>query len=241
MAERGCLRVLLAPAAAARGGSLRSKRLPLADLFGYLRLLALVRRGLPTTPQLFESGFHKSGASRFRFWFVASAESHVQIAPFIISMNLAIDPAEPRIGTYLLYPAEGLPSPFHRLRCRLFRGGREATPLGPGGRAGMPSRSATSRGRSRITAPPRTSPDRRSFSQIARSSATEPRRYCLIAVNRLVLPCSTSFIAMSMVLPSAETVMRTILTALPLRLSVSSIVFLPMRFTATDVTPGSPL
>src|ERR1700740_1707952 len=63
-------------------GSLWLKRLPLSDLFGHLILLALVCGIFPPTPKLFEPGVHKSGSSRFAFWFVAVAVSHVYCSPF---------------------------------------------------------------------------------------------------------------------------------------------------------------
>jgi predicted dithiol-disulfide oxidoreductase (DUF899 family) len=59
--------------------------LPLADLFGHLTLLALICRIFPPTPQLFESGIHKSSSSWFAFWCVLAAISHVQIPPRVVS------------------------------------------------------------------------------------------------------------------------------------------------------------
>src|SRR5271167_4391725 len=65
--------------------------------------------------------------------------------------------------------------------------------------------------------------------------------YCFLASNWLVVSCSLSVIATVMVLPSADTVMRTTLITFPSRLSVSSKEFFPVRFTDTLVVPGSPL
>jgi len=69
--------------AAGGGGSFWPKGLPLADLFGDLSLLAFVGRIFPPAPKLVEAAFHKSGSSRFLFWFVAVTVPHVQIAPLL--------------------------------------------------------------------------------------------------------------------------------------------------------------
>jgi transposase InsO family protein len=65
--------------------------------------------------------------------------------------------------------------------------------------------------------------------------------YCFAAVNWLLVPRNLSSILAVMTLPSAATVIRATLITFPSRLSVSSIVFLPMLFTETLVIPGSPL
>jgi hypothetical protein len=67
------------------------------------------------------------------------------------------------------------------------------------------------------------------------------RAYCFMALNWLVVPCNLSSTAMVMVLPSAETVTWATLMTFPSRLSVSSKLLSPVRFTMTLVVPGSPL
>jgi hypothetical protein len=76
---------------AGRCGSLWLERLPLADLFGQLSLLALVRRLFPPAPKLFQPGFHKSGSPRSVFCFVPATVSHISDS-FLILENVASGP-----------------------------------------------------------------------------------------------------------------------------------------------------
>jgi hypothetical protein len=65
--------------------------------------------------------------------------------------------------------------------------------------------------------------------------------YCFSATNWPLVPCNLSAHATVMLLPSEATVMRLTPITFPSRLSVSSMVFLPVCLTDTLVVPGSPL
>src|SRR5450759_5326367 len=76
---------------------------------------------------------------------------------------------------------------------------------------------------------------------VASANDGASERYCLTFVSEPDVPCSRSFQATVMVLPSTDTVMCSVLITLPSRLSISSTVRSSMRLIDTLVWPGSPL